>query len=184
MSATVTQDFLVLFLNLGVGIGIGFLFDCYRVLRRILRPGWFLTQAADFVFWILCAALVFGILFFATGGEVRFYTLLIILIGTGIYLNFASSRVQELLFHFFIRLGRFFRFCFRALCFGLRLIFLPIRFVLDFLRISLQVMLGFLRLLWLPERFLLRWSNRKIKGALRAFRARRPPPPPPDFPSL
>ncbi len=177
MNETVTRDFLVLFLNLGAGIGIGLLFDCYRVLRSVLRPGWFCTQVADFFFWVLCAALVFGILFLATGGEVRFYTLLIIPAGLGAYLKYLSPRVRVVLFHFFLRCGRLLRFCFRVFGLALHLLFLPARF-------SLQLVIGLIRLCWLPELFFLRLVRRKVKEAVRALKFRRPPAPPPEPPVL
>ncbi|MDH7576666.1 MAG: spore cortex biosynthesis protein YabQ [Bacillota bacterium] len=182
MNETVTQEFLVLFLNLVVGFGIGFLFDCYRVLRSLLRPGWFFTQLTDFLFWILCAALAFGVLFLVTGGEVRFYTLLIIPAGLGIYLKFTSSRLQGPLFNLFVQLSRLFRFCLRTLVFGLQLLFLPVRFAWHLIRIFFQVAAGLFKLFWLLVRFFLRWTRRKTKEAVRALKLRRPPSPPPNAP--
>jgi hypothetical protein len=39
MTGTVAQDFLLILTVVGLGLGIGLLFDCYRLLRRRIKPG-------------------------------------------------------------------------------------------------------------------------------------------------
>jgi len=75
MTGTVAQDFLLILTVVGLGLGIGLLFDCYRLLRRRIKPGYFSTQLSDLLFWLICAGPVFYVFFCMTGGEVRFFTL-------------------------------------------------------------------------------------------------------------
>lgn len=176
MNKTVIQEFLVLFLNLGAGVGIGFLFDCYQTLRQFFRMGYLLTQVADLLFWVLCAALVFGLLFWFTGGEVRFYTLLILPLGMGFYLHYVSPFVQKPLVLAFTQLGYLFRFCFEIV------VFYPFYLLWRGGSICLEICVGLLRLFWLPERCLLHFIGLKIREGFRkgwrTFGQRRPPFPP------
>ncbi len=175
----VAQEFIALFLNLIIGMGIGVIFDCYRFLRNYARPGWFLTQVADLLFWIVCAVLVFGLYFSLMEGEVRLTTLLVIPVGMALYLKFASRRVRWPLYKFFSLLGSLYRFCLRILAFCRRLILLPFGFLKYVLVFVFQTILGLLRLSFLPVRLLLRWLRRKFCEFWRFIRNRRPPHAPP-----
>ena len=95
MNGTVLQEFLLLLIDLAIGAGIGFLFDCYRVLRQLLRPGWLVTQLADFFFWVCCALLTFRVFFVVTGGEINLYNFLIIPLGTVLYSEVGQSGDPE-----------------------------------------------------------------------------------------
>ncbi|HHW41788.1 MAG TPA: hypothetical protein GXX19_11715 [Syntrophomonadaceae bacterium] len=175
----VAREFIALFLNLIIGMGIGVIFDGYRFLRNYTRPGWFLTQVTDLLFWVVCAGLVFGLYFSLMEGEVRLTTLLIIPVGMALYLKLVSHRVRRQLYQFFFLLGRFFRGCLRVLLFCWWLILLPFRFLKYAFVFVFQTMLGLLRLFLLPLRLLLRRLRRKFREFWRLIRNRRPPQTPP-----
>lgn len=172
MNGTVAHEFLLLLLTLLIGAGIGLLFDCYRLLRRFVRPGWFCTQVADLLYWVICAALVFGTCFFVTGGETRLATLLMILLGMAIYLKFASRYVRQPLYLITIRAGRFLKFC----C---RLLLIPFHFFKSLISFFIRAVSGLIRLLFLPARLSLSWLRRKLKELWRYLRGPRPPHQPP-----
>ena len=68
-----------------IGILIGILFDIFRTLRRTFKTSNIVTYIEDALFWALTGFLIlYGILNF-TLGEIRFYTILIIITGTIIY---------------------------------------------------------------------------------------------------
>ena len=173
MNGTVLQEFLLLLIDLAIGAGIGFLFDCYRVLRRLLRPGWLVTQLADFFFWVCCALLSFRVFFVVTGGEVHLYNLLIIPLGAMLYLKWASPVIRKPLLVVFFWLGRLLSLLFHAFCHTLRLLWLvviiPLRGLWWLVRICLQVVIVLLRLLWLPEKLLLRQLWRELREGWRSF---------------
>ncbi|MGB9792468.1 MAG: spore cortex biosynthesis protein YabQ, partial [Thermacetogeniaceae bacterium] len=102
----VVEQFILLILNLLIGGGLGVLFDFYRFLRLRARPGWFWTQVTDLLFWIVSAALVFGIYFSLTEGEARLLMILVIPVGMGAYLKLLSPRVRGWLYGLFVLLGR------------------------------------------------------------------------------
>ncbi len=173
MNGTVLQEFTLLFIDLAMGVGIGFLFDCYRILRRVLRPGWLVTQVADFFFWICCAILAFRVFFVVTGGEVNFYNLLIIPAGAVIYLKFASIALQWPLLVLFLQLCRLLAWImsiFRHAVWLLwQIVVLPFRALWWLVRTCLQLAVLLLRILWLPENMLLRWLWRLLREVWRHF---------------
>jgi spore cortex biosynthesis protein YabQ len=158
MSTTVAGEFLYLLFNLGVGVATGVLFDCYRIFHRSTQPGWFLTQLADLLFWVIAALLAFGSFYLVTGGELCFYTLLMIPSGMVAYLKYASPIVREWLYHMFVLIGR-----------ALVLLFAPIHFILILIKITLQLASGLCRLALLPLILFCRWLRREIKEGWRRF---------------
>jgi spore cortex biosynthesis protein YabQ len=173
MNATVLQEFMLLLIDLAIGVGIGLLFDCYRVLRQLLRPGWLVTQLADFFFWVCCALLSFRVFFVVTGGAVNLYSILIIPIGTVLYLKSVSRSVQRPLTLIFYQLGRLLVFLVRAFCHLIRLLWLvitlPFRGLWWLARTCLRVVYVLLCILWLPEKLLLQWLWREFREGWRSF---------------
>lgn len=171
MSGVIGQ-FLILILNLLIGGGVGVLFDFYRFLRLRTRPGWFWTQVADLLFWIVSAALVFGIYFYLTGGEARLLMILLIPVGMGAYLKLLSPRLRGWLYSFFVLAGN----CLRFLWW---LSLLPWRLLRSLLSFCSQLLVGLIRLFLLPFRCV--W--RALRGMVLAFwqwlRKGRPPRNPP-----
>lgn len=53
-----SQQALAFLYSLYAGLVCGVLYDALGLLRRLLSSGGILTAALDFLFWILCAALV------------------------------------------------------------------------------------------------------------------------------
>ncbi len=160
MNATVSQEFLLLLLDLGIGAGIGFLFDCYRAVRRLLRPGWLATQVGDLFFWICCALLAFQVFFMVTGGgpivgAVGFYSLLIIPGGTLLYQQLISFRLQRPLLFFFRLLAWLFIIVRRAFWLLCLAVAMPFRGLWWLARACLVTVVVLLRLLWLPERLII-----------------------------
>lgn len=178
MSGTVSQEFIILFLNLGVGMGIGLFFDCYRGFQRLIRPGQFLIQITDMLFWIGCAVFAFGTFFYVNGGEVRYYTFLTILAGSGVYFRFFSAYLRSPLFKAIFQLCCFFRFVCYLLAMLFRVMLFPVRLVLLLPGFCFVVILGFVRLICLPEKIFLHWSIVRLKERLRSYRNRKPPHPP------
>jgi spore cortex biosynthesis protein YabQ len=173
MNATVLQEFTLLLIDLAIGAGIGLLFDCYRALRRLLKPGWLVTQLADFFFWVCCALLSFRVFFVVTGGAVNFYSILIIPIGALLYLKLVSRSLQKPLMIIFYHLSRLLVFLFRSLCHLIRLlclvIILPFRGLWWLACTCLRVVYVLLHILWLPEKLLFQWLWREFRESWRRF---------------
>lgn len=168
MSRTVTQELLMLVALTATGMGLGLFFDCYRLLRRYTKPGYFLTQVTDLIFWIIGAGVAFYVFLLLTGGEVRLFSILLIPVGMGIYLKLLSPLVLEPLLWGFRQAGLFLRFLWRVFVFCWRTLLFPFCFAVRFLGFSLQFLCGVFRLLILPlqlgwrslRRCFLEWCRR------------------------
>ncbi len=166
-------QFIILALNLLIGGGLGVLFDLYRFLRLRTRPGWLWTQVADFLFWVIAAAIVFGVYFHLTRGEARLLMLLLIPVGMGAYLKLLSPRLRWRLFGFFALLGS----CLRLL---LWFSLLPWRLLADVCSLCYQLSAGVLRLILLPFRRAWRALRKAALAAWRSLWKGRPPGDPPS----
>lgn len=79
------------------GFLLGILFDGYRVLRGTARLKKWSTALADLLYWLIATAVVFGILLFSNGGELRLYVFIGLFAGAALYYRLASSFVIRLL---------------------------------------------------------------------------------------
>ncbi len=170
MTQTVAQEFFLFLVIPGMGAGIGLLFDCYRLLLRRTRLGYFSIQLSDLFFWVLCAGPVFYVFFMITGGEVRFVHLLLLPAGIAVYLKFLSPYVREPLNFCFIKIGEGFYCLVQALRFCAQVLFFPFRLAVWGVNFALQFFCGLLRLIFLPVKFSLRWVWRWIRELWRNFR--------------
>ena len=68
-----------------MGGGMGLLYDGLRVFRHALRHKSFWIQVEDGLFWLLAVFLVFSMMLRASGGEIRFFTILGLFGGMGLY---------------------------------------------------------------------------------------------------
>lgn len=96
MSPLDAQLFAFLLL-VAVGIGVGFLFDVFRVWRRLLYRGRWVQAAGDLVFLALAGVLLAGGLVLANWGELRVFVLLGLMAGLGLYFRLASAVAVRLM---------------------------------------------------------------------------------------
>ncbi len=73
------------------GICIGFLFDIFRVTRRIFKVPDIVTYIEDVLFWLSTGILVILTILFFTDGEVRLYMILMTIIGAVLYFMLISK---------------------------------------------------------------------------------------------
>lgn len=85
MEVSVSSQVYVFLVMAAAGIGCGFLFDLLRVWRRLLRPGKISTGISDLIFWLIVSASIFAILFTINNGELRWFELLGLILGSMIY---------------------------------------------------------------------------------------------------
>jgi len=75
------------------GVTLALLFDLLRVARGFLRPSRLQAAIADLLFWLVATSAVTGGLLAANWAELRFYVLVGILFGLGLYYWLASKTV-------------------------------------------------------------------------------------------
>lgn len=86
-------QFYAFFMIVLSGIALGMLFDLLRALRGYYRPNRWVGAAGDLLFWGAATLVLASGLFFGNWGEYRFYVLVGLLLGLGLYYWLASSVV-------------------------------------------------------------------------------------------
>ncbi|SHG43679.1 spore cortex biosynthesis protein YabQ [Thermosyntropha lipolytica DSM 11003] len=81
--------------TLALGILAGFFFHFYQGIITRAKVGNILLYVLDFFLWIIMIGLVFFLLLFINGGEIRAYILLALLAGMVIYLSYFSHRLKK-----------------------------------------------------------------------------------------
>lgn len=79
------------------GVSLGILFDVFRVLRGLLRPGLLSAPLLDLLFWALFTPLLVLYLLLANWGELRGYVIIGLLLGFFFYKLILSGMIIALL---------------------------------------------------------------------------------------
>lgn len=79
------------------GVSLGALFDLFRVVRGLLRPGLFGTPFLDLLFWVVCTPVIVIYLLLANWGELRGYVAIALVLGFAFYKLFLGETVLALL---------------------------------------------------------------------------------------
>jgi len=115
------------------GLMIGLMYDLYRMIRRIIKPGNWLTAILDLLFWLVVAVFSFFVLFIANDGEVRFYHFIGFASGWALYILALSQWVMALLTLVYRFLCKFFAVLFHLLTWPFKMIWkgikVPVRFI-------------------------------------------------------
>lgn len=153
------------------GAALGLLFDLLRAVRYHFRPNRWLGALGDLLFWAIATVALSGALFYGNWGEIRFYVLVGLLLGIGLYYWLASPVILHLagliiaVFEWFINL-----------CITLvhRLVWAPLMALAGVLWGAVLILLRWSSALgtglWQGVGQLLGWTWRPLIGPYRCFR--------------
>lgn len=79
------------------GAVLGFVYDLFRLKRKVIRTKSFLISLEDIIFWVFSALLLFTAAYFSNDGEVRLYFFFAALLGVLIYYWIFSRWVIQIL---------------------------------------------------------------------------------------
>ncbi|NLN65674.1 MAG: spore cortex biosynthesis protein YabQ [Clostridiaceae bacterium] len=82
---------------MGSGAIAGFIYDIFRLKRKVMKTKTFITGLEDVVFWVITALLVFVTAYFSNEGEIRLYFLFGACVGVLIYYWLFSRWVIQIL---------------------------------------------------------------------------------------
>lgn len=85
MNVIVNTQLQLFLYAIGIGIVLGMIYDLSRILRKAIRHPNFLVQIEDGLYWILCAFVVFGILYLHNYGQLRIFVFLGMILGAIFY---------------------------------------------------------------------------------------------------
>lgn len=75
------------------GALIAFIYDIFRIKRKAIRTGKLMTYLEDFLYWIIVALVMFGVVYYSNDGEIRGYLFIGTLIGAVLYILLLSKIV-------------------------------------------------------------------------------------------
>lgn len=93
VSETIGQEALLFGVSILVGAGLFLLYDVLRIFRRIAPHGNIWISVEDFIYWLICTAVVFVMLYWENDGMVRGFALLGLVFGMALYYLLLSRYV-------------------------------------------------------------------------------------------
>lgn len=84
-SENISHELQFLLYSFILGSIITFLYDNFRILRRIVKHNTFLISMEDFLFWIMVTYSVFSLQYYANNGIFRWFCILGAFIGMSLY---------------------------------------------------------------------------------------------------
>ncbi|MCL2854389.1 MAG: septum formation initiator family protein [Defluviitaleaceae bacterium] len=94
--ADLTGQGFTFLLTAAAGFVFGFIYDGFRIFRKMLRHNPLLTALEDALFWLFCALLLFALLMHINFGQLRFFTFLGVGLGITLYLCTLSRLIFPL----------------------------------------------------------------------------------------
>lgn len=86
MSAMILQELQFWLVCFGAGAVVTFVYDLFRIFRRVFPHGTFWVGAEDLLFWIFTAFWIFFVFYKENHGSIRLYGLLAMAVGMLLYL--------------------------------------------------------------------------------------------------
>ena len=96
MNQVILFQFKTLVVFLITGLAIGFLFDFFRIQRKIIKTNNIITYIQDSLFWAISGLILIIIIMNFTDGEIRSYMILGFIIGIIIYFYFFSKLIRNI----------------------------------------------------------------------------------------
>jgi spore cortex biosynthesis protein YabQ len=151
-------------ITIAAGLIIGVLFDIYRIIRGFNNPGNFITAAADILFWLFAAILIFIYFLFTTNGELRYYTVVAVIIGLILYFKIISNSLVKSIRWSVYYILKLFRLLIMYLFYPVKLLIYLIGYIIyiikSFFQNNLKVRLSFKKYIKKLHGFKI---NKKIK---------------------
>lgn len=91
------------------GMGLVFVYDIFRIIRRVIKHGIVWIGMEDILYWLFCTVAVFLLIYLKNDGMMRAFSFLGIMIGIAVYYFLFSRFVIKLgvlLLQPFARIGR------------------------------------------------------------------------------
>lgn len=106
MSSHIISENIFLFYSLLMGVLVTFVYDLFRILRRVIHHNWIFVSLEDILFWFGCGISVFLLMQRESNGMLRWFAVLGALTGMLIYRKCLGKYLVEILSRFFLRIKR------------------------------------------------------------------------------
>ncbi len=85
LEVSITNQAFIFLSSVVAGLIVGFVFDIFRILRKVIKTSNIITYLEDILFWILVAIIIFTLVFVTNNGELRWYEFLGVALGVIFY---------------------------------------------------------------------------------------------------
>jgi len=95
VEVSVTNQAFVFLSSVIGGLIVGFLFDVFRIFRKVIKTANIITYLQDLLFWILVSLIIFTLVFITNHGELRWYEFVGVILGVIFYSMLFSAYVMR-----------------------------------------------------------------------------------------
>lgn len=132
MILSMKTQVLLFLLTIGLGVVSGFLYDVFRIIRKVFKHPNFLTYIEDILYWILVTFLIFYIMLDKNYGEIRAFSIGGVLLGTILYF----LTISKLFVNFSMSIIHIIE---KILFMTLKILFAPIKLVITILGVPYKI---------------------------------------------
>lgn len=93
ISESIVKEFQFFLLSFFYGIGIFFIYDCIRIIRRIIKHFKWLVGLEDIAFWVFIGVIVFELMYKENSGIIRGFVIVGMITGMVFYLYLISKHL-------------------------------------------------------------------------------------------
>lgn len=106
MGSHIISENIFLLYSLLMGVLVTFVYDLFRILRRVIPHNWIFISLEDILFWMGCGVSVFLLMQRESNGMLRWFAVLGALTGMLLYRKCLGRYLVEILSRFFIRIKK------------------------------------------------------------------------------
>lgn len=110
------SEFLQFLIFAALGAFLSFIYDIFRAFRRLIKHKNWAINLQDIIYWLFCPVYIFYIVLRLNYGELRWYIILAIFLGSILYFSTISSFLMKILIRF------------------MSILFYPFKIILNFFR--------------------------------------------------
>lgn len=85
MSADIIREWNFWLASVLAGAGMAFLYDIFRLFRRLIRHGRLAVDLEDILYWAVCFGISFALLYYGNNGVIRFAAVIGAAVGMLVY---------------------------------------------------------------------------------------------------
>lgn len=94
---SLSQEAYILLASIYGGILIGFIYDLYKIVRRVFNPKKIATLLQDLIFWAIISLVAVYVLLISNEGVLRFYNFLGFVLGAFMYYQILSTIITKMI---------------------------------------------------------------------------------------
>ncbi len=91
------------------GLFVGFIYDLFRISRKVFKPSNWVIYLQDIIFWFIVSIVIFITFFISNAGEIRGYAIIGIILGAILYactMSFFIMKVSLKIINFITKLSK------------------------------------------------------------------------------